>query len=87
MKMETAQRIVAITRCYDCEAPVGDHCRTRTGNPCSPHVLRINAAKRDTARINELCPLGCGDVLMIGRRPGDRYDMILHDTSLTWDCA
>lgn len=61
-------KICAAHPCPHCDAHEGQSCKTSTGNPCPPHILRINMAKRAAVRGAESsvpCPAGCGDALRL----------------------
>lgn len=69
MNAYTAIKITDAHPCPHCDAITGEPCITSSGERAqSPHILRINMAKRAAVREEGPvpCPAGCGDDLTLG---------------------
>jgi hypothetical protein len=68
MNAYAALKITDAHPCPYCDAITGEYCTALTGALTrDPHVLRINMAKRATARVGKPvpCPAECGDDLVV----------------------
>jgi hypothetical protein len=70
--------VVQTHKCPQCRAQPGEPCKSASGKPAPPHILRTNLAKREAAP--GLCPLGCGDRLQIIKHN------ISHELTGLFDC-